>query len=283
MNPVRVYFGDVGRINPSDSDEKTTLEKKRRRGNRQIRNRLVEVNLKLVKKIANEYVGRGVPLLDLIQEGNVGLIKAVEKFGYKRFKSEHEKKQYLGSFRIYANWPVREKILSIIADQAGLICLKKTVMKTINRLFGTSYELWQELKRYPRINELADRTGTSEKRVKYLFRIEYQQPISLDVQAVEGGSDLVELIEDKDSPTSFEVVFRAILKKRVNNLLTTLTHQEKMILGLRYGFYDSETHTREEIAKKSGLSQSKIRRTEIIALRKLRHHSGGGELEDYLY
>jgi len=252
------------------------------KGNRQIRNELVETNLKLVKKIANEYVGRGVPLLDLTQEGNIGLIKAIEKFGYKRFKSEREKKQHFGSFKIYANWLIREKILSLIAYQSGLISLKKTLMKTINRLFGISYELWQGLKRDPRINELADRTGISKKRVKYLLGIEYQQPISLNVQALEGDSDFVELIEDRDSPTPFEIVVRILLKEHINNLLNSLNHQEERVLKLRYGFYNSEAHTREEIAKKFGLSQSKVRRTEIIALRKLRHHSRGRGLEDYL-
>ena len=272
MNSVETYFGGVRRINILSDKERMSLEEKMQKGNRQIRNKLVEINLKLVINIAKEYRGRGVPFLDLIQEGNMGLIRAVEECNYKtKYK-----------FSTYARWWIHEAINREIAEQAKSICFTPCMVRTINKLFNVVHDLSQKLKREPNINEIAIRMRTSENRVKGILRIA-QEPASLETPVgKEKDNRLGDFIEDKDSPTPFEAATRALLKERLNDILDTLTRQEERVLELKYGLSGYRSHTLEEIAQEFGQTREKIREIETRALRKLRHPSRSKKLEDYL-
>lgn len=272
IDPIGIYFGEVRRINFLTDKERTSLAEKMQKGNRQIRNKLVEINLRLVINMAKKYIGRGIPLLDLIQEGNIALIRAVEECDYKR--------KY--KFSTYAKWWIDEAITRAIAEQAGPICFTPCMVRIINKLFCIIHELSQKLKREPNINEIAIKMRTSENRVKKILRIA-QEPVSLETPVgKEKDNRLGDLIEDKDSPTPFEVATRALLKEKLSDILDTLTCQEERILELKYGLSDCQPHTLEEIARILGQTQEKIQEIETRALRKLRHPSRSRELEDYL-
>jgi len=226
----------------------------------------------LVITIAKEYTGKGVSFLDLIQEGNMGLIRAVENCKY--INQRHE-------FASYAKLWIRQEIIKAIAEQAKPICYTSYVVITTNKLFKISDELWQELKREPKINEVADKMKFSKNRVKEILRIAYQKPVSLETPTGEGDNCLGDFIED-NSPTPFEIVIRALLKERLSDILDTLTRQEERVLELKYGLCNCQLHTLEEIAKKLGQNREKIQEIETRALRKMRHPSRSRELEDYL-
>jgi len=268
------YFGEVGRINFRSDKERKALVKKMQKGNRQLRNELIEINLKLVIFIAKEYKGRGLPFSDLIQEGNIGLIKAAENCDYKNLKYK---------FGTYAKWWIRNEIFRAIAEQARPICFTCWIVKTINRLFGISHELWQELKREPELDEIANKMRISEKKVKDMLRIA-REPVSLDdpAEEEEGNRSLEDFIEGKNSPTPLKIASRILLKEQISNLLDTLTYQEKRVLELTYGFSHHQTHTIEEIAQRFEKSQWKVKEIKRTALRKLRHTNRNRKLEDYL-
>ena len=272
MNSVETYFGGVRRINILSDKERMSLEEKMQKGNRQIRNKLVEINLKLVINIAKEYRGRGVPFLDLIQEGNMGLIRAVEECNYKtKYK-----------FSTYAKWWINEAINREIAEQAKSICFTPCMVRTINKLFEIVHDLSQKLKREPNLNEIANGMRTSENRVKRILRIA-QEPVSLETPVgKEKDNRLGDFIEDKDSPTPYEIALRIFLRENLDNLLDTLTYREKRVLELKYGISDCRPHTLEEIGQELGQTREKIQEIETRALRKLRHPSRSRELEDYL-
>lgn len=272
IDSVETYFGEVRRINILSNKERIALEEKMQKGNRQIRNRLVEVNLKLVINLVKEYRGRGIPFLDLIQEGNIALIRAVEECDYKR--------KY--KFSTYAKWWIEEAITRAIAEQGRPICFTPCMVKTINKLFCIVHELSQKLKREPNINEIAIRMRTSENRVKGILRIA-QEPVSLETPVgKEKDNRLGDFIEDKDSLTPFEAATHALLKERLSDILDTLTCQEERVLELKYGISGCQPHTLEEIGRELGLTREKIQEIETRALRKMRHPSRSRELEEYL-
>ena len=271
MDSLGIYFGEVRRINFLSDRERTALAEKMQEGNRQVRNKLVEINLRLVISMAKKYTGKGVPLLDLIQEGNIALIKAVERCDYK--------KKY--RFSTYAKWWINEAITREIAEQARPICFTPCMVKTINKLFRIVHDLSQKLKRKPNINEIASKMRTSENRVKGILRIA-REPISLETPIGEEDSRLGDFIEDKDSPNPFEIAIRVFLKEQIGSLLDTLTHQEKRVLELKYGISDCQPHTLEEIGQEFGKALEEIQEIETIALRKLRHPSRSKKLEGYL-
>lgn len=272
LDSVDIYFREVKRINFLDDKERASLVAKMRKGNRQIRNKLVEINLKLVIEIAKKYIGRGVPLLDLIQEGNMGLIKAVEKCDYK--------KKY--KFSTYARWWIIGDINREIAEQAGPICFTPCMVKLINKLFRVVHDLSQEKKREPNLSEIANRMRTSQNRVKEIFRIAQEQVSLETLVGKEKDSRLGDFIEDKDSPTPFEVATNILLKERLGDILDSLTRQEERVLELKYGLSGHKPHTLEEIGQELGQTPEKIQEIETRALRKLRHPSRSRKLEDYL-
>lgn len=274
MDFVGTYFGEVGWIDFRNDKERRALLKKMQKGDRQVRNELIKANLRLVIFIAKEYMGRGISFSDLIQEGNIGLIKAAENCNYKNLKY---------TFGTYAKWWIRSGILREIAEQAGPICLTPYIAKAVNKLSKMVHELSQEKKREPNLSEIADRMRISESRVKEIFRIA-QETVSLDAPAAEIEVDinLVDIIEDKNSLTPFEAATRILLKERLSKLLDTLTRQEEKVLELKYGLSHHQTHTLKEISKKLGKTQKEIQEIEARALRKLRHPSRSMKLEDYL-
>ncbi len=272
LDSVNMYLGEVRRIDFLNDKEKITLVKRVQKGNRQVRNKLVEINLRLVIKIAKGYVERGVPFLDLIQVGNMGLIKAVEKCDYK--------KKY--KFSTYARWWIIGNIEKEIAEQAGPVRFTRCMVKLINKLFRIIYELSQEKKREPNLSEIAGRMRTSENRIKEILRIA-QEPASLETPAgKEKDSQLRDFIEDKDSLAPFEIATRILLKEQIGRLLDTLSRQEERVLELKYGLSGHRPHTLEEIAKILGQNREKIQEIETRVLRKMRHPSRSRELEDYL-
>lgn len=273
VDSVETYLGEVRRIKFLDDKERIALAEKMQKGNRQIRNKLVEINLKLVIYIAKGYKRRGVSFLDLIQVGNMGLIKAVEKCDYK--------KKY--KFSTYAKWWITGNIEKEIAEQSGPIRFTRGMVKTKNKLSKIVQNLLQELKREPNPDEIANRMRTSENRVKEILRID-QEPASLETPVGrEEDNRLGDFIEDKGSLTPFEATTRVLLKERLSDILDTLTRQEERVLKSKYGLSGHhKTHTLKEIAKKLGKTQKEIQEIETIALRKLRHPSRSRELKDYL-
>ena len=272
MDSVGLYFKDVSRIEKKPVNEIALVEKmQKQKGDCQVRNKLIEINLRLVIWIAAKYKGRGVSFLDLIQEGNMGLIRATERCEYKNLRYK---------FGTYARWWIKDEILKNIAEQGGSIYITPWIAKAISRLFRAVYSLLQEKKREPNVSEIAKRMRTSEKRVKEILIIA-QEPASLDALIEEGGGmSLRDVIKD-DKPTPFEIVARILLKEHINNLLNSLTRREKRVLELRYGLFYNRAHTFLEIAKKLGSSKPRMHETTKKALAKLRHLSGG--LEDFLY
>ncbi|NLY56495.1 MAG: RNA polymerase sigma factor RpoD [Firmicutes bacterium] len=271
-DPVRMYLKEIGRVPLLTAAEEIELAKRILEGDEAARRRLAEANLRLVVSIAKRYVGRGMLFLDLIQEGNLGLIKAVEKFDYsKGFK-----------FSTYATWWIRQAITRAIADQARTIRIPVHMVETINKLIRVSRKLLQELGRDPTPEEIAKEMGLTEERVREILKIS-QEPVSLETPiGEEEDSHLGDFIEDEDSPAPAEAASYSLLKEQLEEVLDTLTPREKKVLRLRFGLDDGRARTLEEVGKVFGVTRERIRQIEAKALRKLRHPSRSRKLKDFL-
>ena len=271
-DPVKVYLKEIGRVPLLSSDEETELAKRMAEGDTKAKNRLSEANLRLVVSIAKRYVGRGMLFLDLIQEGNLGLIKAVEKFDFhKGFK-----------FSTYATWWIRQAITRAIADQARTIRIPVHMVETINKLIRISRQLLQELGREPTAEELAVEMQMPEEKVREIMKIA-QEPVSLETPiGEEEDSHLGDFIPDDDIPAPAEAAAFTLLKEQLMEVLDTLTEREEKVLRLRFGLDDGRARTLEEVGKEFNVTRERIRQIEAKALRKLRHPSRSKKLKDYL-
>lgn len=269
---VKMYLKEIGKVPLLDADEELELAKQMAQGNAMARRRLAEANLRLVVSIAKRYVGRGMLFLDLIQEGNLGLIKAVEKFDYtKGYK-----------FSTYATWWIRQAITRAIADQARTIRIPVHMVETINKLIRVSRQLVQELGRDPHPNEIAKELNMSIDKVREIMKIA-QEPVSLETPiGEEEDSHLGDFIPDDDAPAPSEAASFLLLKEQLGDVLDTLTPREAMVLKLRFGLEDGRARTLEEVGKEFNVTRERIRQIEAKALRKLRHPSRSKKLKDYL-
>ena len=270
-DPVKMYLKDIGQVPLLTTDEELELAQKMSEGQEAAKKRLSEANLRLVVSIAKRYVGRGMLFLDLIQEGNLGLMKAVEKFDYQKgFK-----------FSTYATWWIRQSITRAIADQARTIRIPVHMVETINRLVREQRILLQELGREPTLEELAERMGVSIERVSEIQKIA-QDPVSLETSiGEEEDSHLGDFIEDDKTPTASDSVASTMLKEQIARVLDTLTPREEKVLRLRYGIDDGRPRTLEEVGKEFNVTRERIRQIEAKALRKLRHPSRSKRLRDF--
>ncbi|MGC1269539.1 MAG: RNA polymerase sigma factor RpoD [Croceibacterium sp.] len=271
-DPVRMYLKEIGRVSLLSADEEIQLAKRMENGDEEAKRRLAEANLRLVVSIAKRYVGRGMLFLDLIQEGNLGLIKAVEKFDYiKGFK-----------FSTYATWWIRQAITRAIADQARTIRIPVHMVETINKLIRVSRQLLQELGREPTPEEIAKVMDIPVERVREIMKIA-QEPVSLETPiGEEEDSHLGDFIPDEDAPAPAEAASFILLKEQLEEVLDTLTPREEKVLRLRFGLDDGRTRTLEEVGQEFGVTRERIRQIEAKALRKLRHPSRSKKLKDYL-
>ncbi|MFZ3130843.1 MAG: RNA polymerase sigma factor RpoD [Desulfosporosinus sp.] len=271
-DPVRMYLKEIGRVPLLSAEEEIQLAKRMEGGNEEAKRRLAEANLRLVVSIAKRYVGRGMLFLDLIQEGNLGLIKAVEKFDYiKGFK-----------FSTYATWWIRQAITRAIADQARTIRIPVHMVETINKLIRVSRQLLQELGREPAPEEIAKVMDIPVERVREIMKIA-QEPVSLETPiGEEEDSHLGDFIPDEDAPAPAEAASFILLKEQLEEVLDTLTPREEKVLRLRFGLDDGRTRTLEEVGQEFGVTRERIRQIEAKALRKLRHPSRSKKLKDYL-
>ena len=271
-DPVKVYLKDIGKIALLSTEEEAELAEKMMQGDEFAKRRLSEANLRLVVSIAKRYVGRGMHLLDLIQEGNLGLMKAVEKFDYtKGFK-----------FSTYATWWIRQAITRAIADQARTIRIPVHMVETINKVVKVSRQLLQDLGREPTPQEIADNMGIPVERVVEIQKIA-QDPVSLETPiGEEEDSNLGTFIEDENAQSPSDVVAFSMLKQQLINILDTLTPREEKVLRLRYGIDDGKPRTLEEVGKEFNVTRERIRQIEAKALRKLRHPSRSKKLKEYL-
>ncbi len=271
-DPVKVYLKDIGKVALLSGEEEAELAEKMMQGDEFAKKRLSEANLRLVVSIAKRYVGRGMHLLDLIQEGNLGLMKAVEKFDYtKGFK-----------FSTYATWWIRQAITRAIADQARTIRIPVHMVETINKLIKVSRQLLQELGREPTPEEIAETMGISVEKVVEIQTIA-QDPVSLETPiGEEEDSNLGTFIEDEKSASPSDVVAFAMLRKQLISILDTLTPREEKVLRLRYGIDDGKPRTLEEVGREFNVTRERIRQIEAKALRKLRHPSRSKKLKEYL-
>ncbi len=271
-DPVRMYLKEIGKVPLLTGDEEIELAKKMEAGSEDAKKRLVEANLRLVVSIAKRYVGRGMLFLDLIQEGNLGLIKAVEKFDYR--------KGY--KFSTYATWWIRQAITRAIADQARTIRIPVHMVETINKLIRVSRQLLQELGREPKPDEIAKEMDLTEEKVREILKIA-QEPVSLETPiGEEEDSHLGDFIPDEDAPAPAEAAAFSLLKEQLIEVLDTLTPREQKVLRLRFGLDDGRARTLEEVGKKFDVTRERIRQIEAKALRKLRHPSRSKKLKDYL-
>lgn len=271
-DPVRMYLKEIGKIPLLSSDEEVNLAQRMEAGDIDAKRRLAEANLRLVVSIAKKYVGRGMLFLDLIQEGNLGLIKAVEKFDYhKGYK-----------FSTYATWWIRQAITRAIADQARTIRIPVHMVETINKLIRVSRQLVQELGREPAPEEIAAVMNITEERVREILKIA-QEPVSLETPiGEEDDSHLGDFIEDQDVQAPAEAAAFELLKEQLDDVLETLTPREKKVLKLRFGLDDGRSRTLEEVGQVFGVTRERIRQIEAKALRKLRHPMRSKRLKDYL-
>lgn len=271
-DPVRMYLREIGRIPLLSYDKETELAQKVLEGDEEAKKELAEANLRLVVSIAKKYVGRGMLFLDLIQEGNMGLIKAVEKFDYtKGFK-----------FSTYATWWIRQSITRAIADQARTIRIPVHMVETINKLIRTSRHLLQQIGREPTPEELAKELDMSVEKVTEIQKIA-QDPVSLETPiGEEDDSHLGDFIQDDDSPAPQDVAAYTLLREQLEEVMNTLTPREAKVLRLRFGLDDGKARTLEEVGKEFDVTRERIRQIEAKALRKLRHPSRSKKLKDYM-
>ena len=271
-DPVRMYLKEIGKVPLLSADEEVELAKKMETGDLDARKRLAEANLRLVVSIAKRYVGRGMLFLDLIQEGNLGLIKAVEKFDYR--------KGY--KFSTYATWWIRQAITRAIADQARTIRIPVHMVETINKLIRVQRQLLQELGREPYPEEIAKEMNLPVDRVREIQKIS-QEPVSLETPiGEEEDSHLGDFIQDDNVPVPAEAAAFTLLKEQLSEVLGTLTDRERKVLELRFGLDDGRARTLEEVGKEFNVTRECIRQIEAKALRKLRHPSRSRKLKDYL-
>lgn len=271
-DPVRMYLKEIGKVPLLSADEEIELAKKMELGDEDAKKRLAEANLRLVVSIAKRYVGRGMLFLDLIQEGNLGLIKAVEKFDYR--------KGY--KFSTYATWWIRQAITRAIADQARTIRIPVHMVETINKLIRVSRQLLQELGREPTPEEIAEEMNLPVERVREILKIS-QEPVSLETPiGEEEDSHLGDFIQDDNVPVPADAAAFTLLREQLGEVLCTLTEREQKVLRLRFGLDDGRARTLEEVGKEFDVTRERIRQIEAKALRKLRHPSRSRKLKDYL-
>ena len=271
-DPVRTYLKEIGKVPLLSAEEEIELAKKMEQGDENAKKRLAEANLRLVVSIAKRYVGRGMLFLDLIQEGNLGLIKAVEKFDYR--------KGY--KFSTYATWWIRQAITRAIADQARTIRIPVHMVETINKLIRVSRQLLQELGREPTPEEIAEEMDMPVDRVREILKIS-QEPVSLETPiGEEEDSHLGDFIQDDNVPVPADAAAFTLLKEQLVEVLGTLTEREQKVLRLRFGLDDGRARTLEEVGKEFNVTRERIRQIEAKALRKLRHPSRSRKLKDYL-
>jgi len=271
-DPVRMYLKEIGRISLLSPEEETELSVRIANGDEAAKSVLAESNLRLVVSIAKRYVGRGLLFLDLIQEGNIGLMKAVEKFDYgKGYK-----------FSTYATWWIRQAITRALADQARTIRVPVHMVETINKMARIQRQMTLELNREPSEEEIAERMGISVDKVREVMKIS-QDPVSLETPiGEEDDSHLGDFIKDEKSMSPEEYATNEILKEEIRNVLLTLQEREQEVLELRFGLIDGTSHTLEEVGKKFNVTRERIRQIEAKALRKLRHPSRAKKLKDFL-
>ena len=271
-DPVRMYLKEIGKVSLLTADEEIELAKRMEQGDEEAKKRLAEANLRLVVSIAKRYVGRGMLFLYLIQEGNLGLIKAVEKFDYR--------KGY--KFSTYATWWIRQAITRAIADQARTIRIPVHMVETINKLIRVSRQLLQELGREPTPEEIAEEMKMPVDRVREILKIS-QEPVSLETPiGEEEDSHLGDFIQDDNVPVPADAAAFTLLKEQLIEVLGTLTEREQKVLRLRFGLDDGRARTLEEVGKEFNVTRERIRQIEAKALRKLRHPSRSRKLKDYL-
>ena len=271
-DPVRMYLKEIGKVPLLSAEEEIELAKRMEAGDEEAKKKLAEANLRLVVSIAKRYVGRGMLFLDLIQEGNLGLIKAVEKFDYR--------KGY--KFSTYATWWIRQAITRAIADQARTIRIPVHMVETINKLIRVSRQLLQELGREPLPEEIAKEMDIPVERVREILKIS-QEPVSLETPiGEEEDSHLGDFIQDENVPVPAEAAAFTLLKEQLVEVLGTLTEREQKVLRLRFGLDDGRARTLEEVGKEFQVTRERIRQIEAKALRKLRHPSRSRKLKDYL-
>lgn len=271
-DPVRMYLKEIGRVALLSAEEEIELAKRIEQGDQEAKSRLAEANLRLVVSIAKRYVGRGMLFLDLIQEGNMGLLKAVEKFDYRKgFK-----------FSTYATWWIRQAITRAIADQARTIRIPVHMVETINKLIRVSRQLLQELGREPTPEEIAAEMNLSTEKVREIMKIA-QEPVSLETPiGEEDDSHLGDFIPDDEAQAPADAAAYELLKEQLKDVLDTLSEREENVLRLRFGLDDGRTRTLEEVGKVFGVTRERIRQIEAKALRKLRHPSRSKRLKDFL-
>ena len=271
-DPVRMYLKEIGKVPLLSAEEEIELAKRMELGDQEAKKRLAEANLRLVVSIAKRYVGRGMLFLDLIQEGNLGLIKAVEKFDYR--------KGY--KFSTYATWWIRQAITRAIADQARTIRIPVHMVETINKLIRVSRQLLQELGREPTPEEIAAEMNMPVERVREILKIS-QEPVSLETPiGEEEDSHLGDFIQDDNVPVPADAAAFTLLKEQLEEVLGTLTEREQKVLTLSFGLEDGRARTLEEVGKEFNVTRERIRQIEAKALRKLRHPSRSRKLKDYL-
>ena len=271
-DPVRMYLKEIGKVPLLSAAEEIEIAKRMADGDQDAKKQLAEATLRLVVSVAKRYVGRGMLFLDLIQEGNLGLIKAVEKFDYR--------KGY--KFSTYATWWIRQAITRAIADQARTIRIPVHMVETINKLIRVNRQLLQEYGREPRPDEIAREMGISEEKVREIIKVA-QEPVSLETPiGEEEDSHLGDFIPDDDAPAPAEVAAFTLLKEQLMEVLDTLTPREEKVLRLRFGLDDGKARTLEEVGREFNVTRERIRQIEAKALRKLRHPSRSKKLKDFL-
>ena len=273
QDPVKMYLKDIGKVPLLSAEEEIELAKRMEAGDEMAKKKLAESNLRLVVSIAKRYVGRGMLFLDLIQEGNLGLLKAVEKFDYR--------KGY--KFSTYATWWIRQAITRAIADQARTIRIPVHMVETINKVTRVSRDLLQKLGREPLPEEVGEVMGLPKERVQEIMKIA-QEPVSLETPiGEEEDSHLGDFIQDESIPTPVEATNQTLLHEQLDDVVSTLTEREQRVIKLRFGWDDGRPRTLEEVGKEFNVTRERIRQIEAKALRKLRHPNRSRKLKDFLY